>query len=228
VIHYCDTLFRNFQLILRFIKEVSQLAHIKSVLAELISYTGECSAEINNKNLERFPINFDEVPKKTTSDSFKKETMIIQINESFFYLTDFFDVLYHYAVSDEIKFDIYETYSMKKQLKMIILYGNLIEKEHGLKLLWQCCYDQRVANHLLNDNTLLDLIKELAANQSENENLTKNAKGLLWLLSKDQQIGTRCESKLDEDSEITEKHIMISYNSKSRDICLRLKVDLEI
>jgi len=202
--------------------------HIKSVLGELIGYTGECTAEINSKNLERFPINFEEQEKKSKTDYSRKETIIIQINESFFYLTDFFDVLYNYAVSDEIKFDIYETFSMKKQLKMIILYGNSIEKEYGLKLLWQCCYDQRVSNHVLNDTTLLEYVKELVSNQEENENLTRNAKGLLWLLYKDQAIGTRCESKLEDDSEINEKHIMISYNSKSRETCLRLKASSEI
>lgn len=111
---------------------------------------------------------------------------------------------------------------------MIILYGNLIEKEYALKLLWQLCYDQRVSNHVLNDQGLLELLKELVVSESENENLVVNAKGLLWLLYKDQQgavgYGTMSESKLMDDSEIHEKHIMISYNSKSRQTCLLLKV----
>lgn len=201
------------------------MVHIKSVIGEVVGYTGECVAEINSKNLERFPINFEDQTQhesKNKSQNQRDETMIIQINESYFYLIEFLEVLYNFAVSDEIKFDIYETFSMKKQLKMLILYGNNLEKEYGLKLLWQLCYDQRVANHVINDTVLVDYIRDLMNNQSSSESLAKKIKGLFWLLFKENPV-VRSESKFDYDSEI-DKHIMISYNSKSREQCLQLKV----
>ena len=206
-------------------QDASQLIHIKSVIGEVVGYTGECVAEINSKNLERFPVTFeDQISHEGSKNksSQRDETMIIQINESYFYLIEFLDVLYNFAVSDEIKFDIYETFSMKKQLKMLILYGNNLEKDYGLKLLWQLCYDQRCANHVINDTVLVEYVRDVMNNSATSESLVKKIKGLFWLLFKENAL-VRSESKLDYDSEI-DKHIMISCESKSRQQCLDLKV----
>ena len=204
-------------------ENVEQLVHIKSVTRELVGYTGACSGEINNKNLERFPVSFEDTEKTGSTDN---ETIIIQINESFFYLIDFLDVLYHYAVIEDIKYEVYEICGMKKQLKMIILFGNSIEKEYSIRLLWQLCYDQRVADNVLNDSALMSIFKDISVNSNGNSELRRNTKGILWLLFKDKNSNPKYETKLEDDSDLklSEKHIMISYNSKTRELCLDIKV----
>lgn len=206
---------------------VNQLVHVKSVTRELVGYIGACSGEINNKNLERFPVSFEESDKSSSTDN---KTIIIQINESFFYLIDFLDVLYHYAVIEELKYEIYEICGMKKQLKMIILFGNSIERQYSVRLLWQVCYDQRVAENVLNDNALMSIFKDISVNSMGNSELLRNIKGILWLLLKDKSPYPRYETKLEDDSDLkfAEKHIMISYNKQTRDLCLAIKVSLII
>ena len=219
-------------------KDVSQLGNVKPVIKELASYTGMCATKLgDNKDMERCPVCF-ETEEHNTDLSRPRETIIIQINESYFYLTEFLDVMYNFAVSDEIKYDIYEVNSMKTYLRTFILRGNTLEKDCALKLLWQLCYDQRVADHLQKDTELFEYIKSLVASHPNDKNLIKNVKGVLWLTNGMPQKRPDEEetAKVDENKMLAcnassvrkqQQHIMISYNSKSRQMCLSIKSELE-
>jgi hypothetical protein len=169
------------------------------------------------------------------------ESVIVPVNESYFYLIDFLSVLYNFAVSDEIKYEIYETFLMKNNLNVFILNGNSIEKEYSLKLLMQLCYDKRVLELLVNEKKdLVNFISDLAKNQTENKSLTRNANGLLFVINKgvtgtdgesdvtkirqQQPIANEIETNQNKSNTTNDRHIMISYNSKSRPMCLSIKV----
>ena len=169
------------------------------------------------------------------------------VNESYFYLIDFLSVLYNFAVSDEIKYEIYETFLMKNNLNVFILQGNSIEQEYSLKLLMQLCYDKRVLESLVDEEKkdLVTFISDLAKNQTENKSLTRNANGLLFVINKGVTTGTdgsgvgsesdatktrqppqadEIETNPNKSNTTDDRHIMISYNSKSRPMCLSIKV----
>ena len=181
--------------------------------------------------MERCPISFESGQKEAKQ---QYESLILSVNESYFYLIDFLNVLYNFAVSDEIKYEIYETYGMKTNLSVFILNGNSIEKDYSLKLLMQLCYDKRVADLLLKQSIdIVDFVGDLVKNrnQVENKSLIRNGNGLLFVLNKGKT--KRDTEQLNDSSKViqsTEKdstnegHIMISYNSKSRPLCMSIKV----
>ncbi len=208
-------------------KDMSQLSNVKQVIKELVDYSSLCASKITQNKMERCPISFESGQKEGKEHY---ESLILSVNESYFYLIDFLNVLYNFAVSDEIKYEIYETYGMKTNLSVFILNGNSIEKDYSLKLLMQLCYDKRVADLLPKQSIeVIDFIVDLVKNrnQVENKSLIRNGNGLLFVLNKGKT--KRDLEQLDDSSKViqsatNEGHIMISYNSKSRPLCLSIKV----
>jgi len=78
------------------------------------------------------------------------------------HLFDLLGGLYHLAVNDCIKYEIYHTYNLNQHLRSLILKGVSAEVRGGLELLHQLCFDQRIAEHVLKEGELFDRIKELA------------------------------------------------------------------
>lgn len=133
-------------------KNIDQLVHIKTIVKELVKYASECAQKISDgTNLERCLMIFNNKNEELNTNNQINEVTIIEISESFFYLVDILNVLYNFALNDDIKYDIYVTYSLENYLKLIIFNGNEIEKEYSLMLLWQLCFDQRVADLLKKD-----------------------------------------------------------------------------
>lgn len=151
----------------------------------MVEYIRICASNLEEiKNLERCPLVSDESGGDETS---AREALIIEVNDTYFYVTEFLNVLYNLAVSDETKHEIYETYRMRDYLDVFIENGNVTEREYALKLLWQLCFDKRVARHVAADHKLvarLKHFKELKDN-AQNRNSIKCASGVLWLLDVD-------------------------------------------
>ncbi len=148
-------------------------------------------------------------------------------NEIEFHLVELQHSLYHLAVNDNIKKEIYEKYSMRECAKSIILKGNEVEKEYTLKLLYQLCFDDEVAKNIAKnlENDLKALIKDP---NLKRKNIKKYCKGIFWM-TRDEE--TRNSSKLAltkiNQEPTALKHLMISYNRDSRDLCLSIKSELE-
>ena len=223
-------------------KDVSQLENLKLVIKELTSYAAQCARLFNeNKNLERCPISFgrdDEAEKKGQPDQTKtNESIVIQLNDSYFYLIDFLNTLYNFSVSDEIKYDIYETYAMKHYLRAFIYKGNSVEKEFSLKLLCQLCFDKRIADDVREDVAFVSFLKDLISTESENKKILRNLDGIFFNLN--EKLHSESDSKPrarqavgvnenNNNNNNSDGHIMISYNSKSREVCLNIKVNFFI
>ncbi len=134
-------------------------------------------------------------------------------------LGELLNALYHLAVNDKLKVQIYSKYEMKLNINKIVFHGNEFEKICALQLLWQLCFDSKVLNEVSQDTEMFEKIK-LFANDTRPEFIKckKICKGILWLLKPD-------EVKRKNDKR--EKHLMISYNKFSRDLCKAIKGNLE-
>lgn len=125
-------------------------------------------------------------------------------------------VLYQFSKSDKIKYLIYNDYEIKKILHDIIEYGNEAEMEIAYKLLYQLSFDEKIAKDIMNDQ----IYKKI----QEKSKKSKNCQGILSVIDNkfNNSVHQTSENKNEEN-----KHIMISYNSKSRDVCYKIKEELE-
>lgn len=180
----------------------------------------------------------------------------ISVANTIWHFVELTNALYHLACNDIIKYEIYETYKMSEHLRTIIDNGNQIEKEFALKMLWQLCFDERVADKVRRDENLHEKVEKLAQSRPKSSvkittesknvaakknfnsnkisrNVVKNAEGILWLLEKKTKLiedRSRQLTSNNENSSIRkrqQKHIMISYNRETRELCLRVKKELE-
>lgn len=123
---------------------------------------------------------------------------------------------------------------MIKNLKTIILKGNEVEKDYALKLMYQLCFNEDVANKLSED--LIEYLKLLNDNQDiKRKSIKKSIQGIMWMITRDQDSNKLLNSNTSVPISTTttnnnnneQKHLMISYNRESRDLCLTIKKQLE-
>ena len=97
-------------------------------------------------------------------------------NEIEFHLVELEHSLYHLAVNDNIKKDIYYDYGMRESSKTIIIKGNEVEKEYTLKLLYQLCFKEEIAKDI--SENLGNYLEELIKNPDlKRKNISKYCKG---------------------------------------------------
>lgn len=122
----------------------------------------------------------------------------------------------------------------------MITFGNLIEKEFSILLLYQLSFDTSVAKAIMNDKALIKAIKELGKmyeGRQDCRELTKHCENLLWSLYSKTADGTKrrvlstsddgAKGSTSGSSGSKKKQIMISYNTQSRELCLKIKSFLE-
>jgi len=126
------------------------------------------------------------------------------------------DGLHSFAKSDDIKYPLYHDLKKKDILQIIIYNGNKAEQESAFKLIYQLCFDNKIAKDILNDTKLFNSIQF-------NTNESKSCKGILMVI--DNKFNNNKTKKTKNNN--IKKHIMISYNSKSRETCLEIKKELE-
>lgn len=164
-------------------------------------------------------------------------------------LTELISGLFRISVNDKIKYHIYANCKINEYLDRIIFHGNLIEKEYAIKLLYQLSFDDNVSNLIGKDKNLISTLKTLIETyemNSENQTLTEQCKGLLWtvenkLSNSDETLKNTIKARklsiggtlkmLDLSSKEVKENpkyqLMISYNNKTRDVCLKIKESLE-
>jgi hypothetical protein len=161
-----------------------------------------------------------------------KESCCLEVGDTVWALVNLLNALYHITVIDKIKQEIYFKYEINSCLRSIILFGNQMEQEYALNVLWQLCFDQTIGLNVMNDTILYDFIKSLCEKKIEAKNVSEKASGIIWILNK------RNEKKNESNKDLLRtsssynnsnngKHIMISYNRASRDLCLAIKQELE-
>ncbi len=87
--------------------------------------------------------------------------------------------------------------------------------------MYQLCFDKRIAHDVENDKSFYDRIKELSNKPDAKNSLSKTCNGIMWLNENEKPKEKRI------DSTSNQRHIMISYNKDSRDLCISIKNKLE-
>jgi len=117
---------------------------------------------------------------------------------------------------------------MSEHLRTIIFNGNDCESQYGLKLLYQLCFEKKISEHVREDQELIAKIKELNNSENSSGSTKKFCEGILWMIENDSnKIEQDPNARSQMPSLESGKHIMISYNRESRDLCLKIKSELE-
>jgi hypothetical protein len=161
--------------------------------------------------------------------------------------------LYRIAVNDKIKYYIYVNCNFNKIVYKILTYGNVVEQEFCVRILYQMSFDEKICEIVVEDERLLALVKHVIATTELNESSSKllqYCNNLNWLLdnnsnktikyvSRDDSIDSEEKSVSMDSSRSSEVHVdkvvseaarlklMISYNKENRDLCLKMKECLE-
>jgi hypothetical protein len=180
-------------------------------------------------------------------DTVESEIACAETDKTVWHLVEVLNGLYHLSVVDSIKSDIYFEHKMAEYLRVFISHGNSVEIENSLILLYQLCFDASIAQDVRKDKLFYDKIDELHAS-GKTENIKAIAGGIVWILNENLELDKtteesegklRSKKKMKENTkEIAKspkkrddgkkpKHIMISYNRESRDLCLKIKSELE-
>jgi hypothetical protein len=138
-------------------------------------------------------------------------------------IVELFVALYRLAVNDKLKKSINE--KLNDDLKVIIRFGNEVEVERALRLVWQLCFDESVANTYNEDNGILKHFEDLLARNDGTELARKYTRGILWSVNK-KWASSMTKQKTISRVDSLANQIMISYNSLNRDLCLKIKAEL--
>ena len=137
-------------------------------------------------------------------------------------LTVVLETLYNFSINDSLKKTIFD--KIYDSLKTIILRGNEIEQRYSISLLAQLCFNSDTSSNVSKDSEIFNKLTELS-NSSELTFKTLQIKSqeLIFLIEKLSHTNIKQESSILNKN----KHIMISYNSTSRDLCMKIKKNLE-
>ena len=128
-------------------------------------------------------------------------------------LTGLLLTLYKISLSEKRKLEIYKKANFKESLFELIKNGNDAEKQHALELLIALCFDKNILNEVKKENELINFIQNLMSSETiEYIKLKKACNNFLWTLNKQDKVISS-----------NGKHIMISYNSATRDLCLKIR-----
>jgi hypothetical protein len=204
------------------LKQFPQLKQSIAIISRMLDKSANKIRENNSANSDRS--NLDESHGSAEEDNLRRNLKPSSNS------INIMKALNQIAAVDKLKRVIYYEFNLNNTLRTFIMHGAPKEKENALGLLWQLSYDDKVAEDVVNDTELYSEIKSLSSNKSLDKSINKNAFGILWVLRKK----ALCEDRDVVGREISpgtnktkKPHIMISYNSASRDQCLKVKSELE-
>jgi hypothetical protein len=200
--------------------EIETLPDTKMIIEMIMSLIKICTNALKTKKgIQRDKVSIDGQRERN------EVVFIVSTNMSNYHIIELLQVLYRISVNDKIKTELCETYKLNEHLEILILEGNLTEKEYSLRSLWQLCFQATIAQQLFENKKLYEyIVNNLMKKQVDNKNIHKFCDGIIWSVEK-----SKLQENIIIDSEKNEKkkHIMISYNSYSKEICLNIKRELE-
>lgn len=129
--------------------------------------------------------------------------------------------LYRLMVNDKLRTDVYFRNTIKNDLKTILFKSNAIEMNYLLKLYAQLSFNPVISVDLSNEKDFVDFLTQIyKSSDHANEKAKDLCRKILWNL--ETNVKERDASRKHGE------HIMISYNSANRELCLRIKSELEL
>lgn len=203
---------------------------IDDVQIEELTSLVQTMIEIDVKRVHKFASHFKKDKLSRTKQQFRDqnkkvflyEVMVLLTKLGHVSLTDCLQNIKRLALNPKFRFEIYNKTSLRKSLKIIIKYGNDIEKQFSINLIAQLAFDPRVLDQIIGDLKLISFIRKLSKDDSiQLKKLKIVCKQLLWLIEEANQ------DQFEQSTNHVNEHIMISYHWFDKDICFRIKNELE-
>jgi hypothetical protein len=200
-------------------KQIETLSEVHKIIHSLSDIVAKCSDDFRKGKFNRSTrqiVDDDKRPQNVEIHTTPRQdgitTTIITPLRAFYQL----------AVNNKLRTDIYFQNNMKDNLKVILEKGNDIEQRHALKLLCQLSFDSNISQDIQNDQEMMRLL-------SDEHNLEGLKKSIIWNLKTNSTPSNTEENGPVKSENISsnDQHIMISYNSASRPLCLKVKSFLE-
>lgn len=200
-------------------KEMQNLSSIQSIIKEIVDLIGVYTQKMVKR-------------KNSIPDEPENSEAEYAYSQVHFNLIELLDSLNSIAANDNMKYKIYQEHGLNKHLNLIMKYGQEQEKTYATKLLWQLSFDSEVSKNINDDNDLVESLNHLSS--ESDEFLRRNILGIFWISKLIYVNSDQVEPKMGSysgqtfnKSQSKEEHIMISYNKQSRDMCLKIKDELE-
>jgi hypothetical protein len=153
---------------------------------------------------------------------------LIEGEFGFVALTSILIGLYRLSINDKTRHELFYNLKILEPLKRILDKGSCIEIDYSLKLIAQLSFNNQIVNDLLKDKELIEIVRNLKSKEGGEICFKKACNQLGWnMKQKVDELNTKNKTPPKPEKQTCDKHIMISYNTGSRDLCLRIKQSLE-
>jgi hypothetical protein len=155
--------------------------------------------------------------------------------------------LYRLAVNQKKRDDIFFNQGTKEYYPAFLDKGNMYEKKLVCRLLAQMSFNKEIATSLANDPRYMGFMRRCVENKPAANchafelDTFNNCSQIMWnineatkpqLPAQTPREKTEAEEQTADESQLSESdqdrgHVMISYNTGSRELCLKIKSELE-
>ena len=219
---------------------INTLSETQTVIIHITKLVAACAHSLESGDVQRLSIQMEENEEPEdicVCSNDNVDDVNAGTDNSKWHLAELLAALYKLAVNDNLKKAIYKDHKINEYLRTIIYKGNYAEKELGIWMLYQLCFDDDVARDIECDKKLCKYIEELSTEtETGRAYLARKCKGILWnVISENIVVPTQESDAISPGQVIMKtqseksknKHIMISYNRESRETCLKIKAELE-
>ena len=205
-------------------KHIDTLAEVNDVIIELMEIIDFAADSVYKGNVTREYQPFIESDDQTTN-SYEVYVVPVDKYKIRFTLTGILLVLNKLAVNDTIRSEIYIKFNLRDALRKIIMSGSLIEKRYALHVLAQLCFDHQVVEELAKDVELSSNIERMVKTENCSiKSMRKLCEQIIWCIKMKNSIP---DVDLIKPTSKDQTHVVISYNTQSKDLCLKIKEELE-
>ena len=207
--------------------EIEEITEIQSSLDTFIGLTNQAANDLQNGFEKRIKQQFTDDDDSRVLDC-DVAYVLDQTNNASVTVTGILLAIYRLSINPKSKLNIYNKTNFQPSLKTFLTLGNEIEKLYAIQVLAQLMFDSSVLADILQDKAIVNMIANLANDSTiQIEKLKKIANQMVWSFEEENKKGKQSTNTQHTEANQDKQHIMISYNTGSRDLCMKIKAELE-
>ena len=195
-------------------KQIESLQEIRSFSLRLCVLLKECSEHFKEKRFNRQKRQFVDASGLIKDYWVHCELINLEFSVT---LKVILEGLYRLSINDTMRQHIYFENNLKDSLKSVLYNANEVELNFALRLAAQLTFNKKIAQEFKSDLDLNNFIEQKLSSENSDQGVKEICSNMKWNMQVERTIGNAA----------TSNHIMISYNSMSRSICLNIKSKLE-
>lgn len=159
------------------------------------------------------------------------------VNKSTFcFLIEILDALHCLAVNDKLRSEIYFKHKMSARLKSVLAKGNEVEQMFATRVVCQLSFEKTIAQSIGKDEKLIAYLNTKSGGVDRLDEVKKiclwNVKTSKWETGGGEASARSFEANGGggggkDGDEQQQQHVMISYSWTSREMCVKVKNELE-